>query len=310
MAWLAVTLIVPEAALAHCESVLEDLSAAAITTLPLDEATAPVLEPAPGATPKWSHNRVQALFPVATDVGHLRKVLTAQLAPPQRQSLTVDFLEDQNWLESWRQHSVQACFGERLWLLPKDGPEPAEMRNAALTQQVLRLDPGLAFGSGGHPTTQLCLEWLARADLTGLRVLDYGCGSGVLAVAACLLGAAHVDAVDIDPQALTATRSNADFNQVPAAQLQTFLPDQLPTTETYDVVVANILANPLISLAPTLLKHLLPGGHLVLAGLLDTQQQQVAAAYPTLALAAQAQQEWVRLAGRLADQGTDEVQCV
>lgn len=297
MAWLAVTLVVPEAALADCEVVLEALSAAAITTLPLDEETAPVLEPAPGATPKWSHNRVQALFPMTTDVAHLRKVLTEQLAPAQRQSLTVDFLEDQNWLESWRQHAVQACFGERLWLLPKDAPLPSEIQQATSEQYVLRLDPGLAFGSGGHPTTQLCLEWLAQADLTGLRVLDFGCGSGVLAVAAHLLGAAHVDAVDIDPQALTATRSNADFNAVPAAQLQTFLPEQFPAGQTYDLVVANILANPLVSLAPTLLERLAPAGHLVLSGLLETQQETVAAAYPSLSLVGVAQQEWVRLAG-------------
>lgn len=297
MAWLAVTLVVPEAALADCEVVLEALSAAAITTLPLDEETAPVLEPAPGATPKWSHNRVQALFPMTTDVAHLRKVLTEQLAPAQRQSLTVDFLEDQNWLESWRQHAVQACFGERLWLMPKDAPLPSEIQQATSEQYVLRLDPGLAFGSGGHPTTQLCLEWLAQADLTGLRVLDFGCGSGVLAVAAHLLGAAHVDAVDIDPQALTATRSNADFNAVPAAQLQTFLPEQFPAGQTYDLVVANILANPLVSLAPTLLERLAPAGHLVLSGLLETQQETVAAAYPSLSLVGVAQQEWVRLAG-------------
>lgn len=297
MAWLAVTLVVPEAALADCEAVLEALSAAAITTLPLDEDTAPVLEPAPGATPKWSHNRVQALFPMTTDVAHLRKVLTEQLAPEQRGSLTVDFLEDQNWLESWRQHAVQACFGERLWLLPKDAPLPSDIQQATSEQQVLRLDPGLAFGSGGHPTTQLCLEWLAQADLTGLRVLDFGCGSGVLAVAAHLLGAAHVDAVDIDPQALTATRSNADFNAVPTAQLQTFLPEAFPAGQTYDLVVANILANPLVSLAPTLLERLAPGGHLVLSGLLETQQEMVAAAYPSLSLVGVAQQEWVRLAG-------------
>lgn len=297
MAWLAVTLVVSEAALADCEAVLEDLSAAAITTLPLNEQTAPVLEPAPGATPKWSHNRVQALFPMATDVAHLRKVLTEQLAPEQRRSLSVEFLEDQNWLESWRQHAVQACFGERLWLVPKDAPLPAPLLQAKAEQQVLRLDPGLAFGSGGHPTTQLCLEWLAKADLGGLRVLDFGCGSGVLAVAAHLLGAARVDAVDIDPQALTATRSNADFNEVPAAQLQTFLPEQLPAGQTYDLVVANILANPLVSLAPTLFERLAPGGQLVLSGLLEHQQEMVAAAYPDLALVGQAQQEWVRLSG-------------
>jgi ribosomal protein L11 methyltransferase len=293
MAWLAVTLVVPEAALAYCEAVLEGLAASAITTLPLDEQTQPVLEPAPGATPKWSHNRVQALFPVATDVAHLRAVLTQQLAPEQRRSLTVDFLEDQNWLESWRQHAVQACFGERLWLLPKDAAVP----KAAAGHLVLRMDPGLAFGSGGHPTTQLCLQWLAQADLTGKRVLDFGCGSGVLAVAAHLLGAAQVDAVDIDPQALTATRNNADFNEVPAAQLQTFLPEQLPPAQTYDVVVANILANPLVNLAPTLLERLAPNGQLVLAGLLESQQQGVAAAYPDLNLTAMADQEWVRLAG-------------
>ena len=293
MAWLAVTMIVPEAALADCEAILDALAASAITTLPLDEDTAPVLEPAPGATPKWTHNRVQALFPIATDVAHLRDVLTQQLPPEQRRSLTVEFLEDKNWLESWRAHAVQACFGERLWLLPKDADAP----DIAAGQQVLRLDPGLAFGSGGHPTTQLCLHWLAQTDLAGLKVLDFGCGSGVLGVAAHLLGAGQVDAVDIDPQALIATRSNADYNQVPAQRLQTFLPEQLPPDRTYDLVVANILANPLIELAPELLKRLRPEGRLVLAGLLDSQQAQVAAAYPGCRFAATADQEWVRLAG-------------
>lgn len=294
MAWLAVTMVVPEAALADCEAILEGLAASAITTLPLDEDTAPVLEPAPGATPKWTHNRVQALFPVATDVGHLREVLTQQLAPEQRRSLNVDFLEDQNWLESWRQHAVQACFSERLWLLPKDVPSPAA---AQPEHKILRLDPGLAFGSGGHPTTRLCLQWLAQTDLAGLRVLDFGCGSGVLGVAAHLLGATTVDAVDIDPQALIATRSNADYNKVPPDQLRTYLPEQLPAAQTYDVVVANILANPLIQLAPTLLQRLAPNGRLVLAGLLDTQQSEVTAAYPGCEFSARSDEEWVRLAG-------------
>jgi len=299
MAWLAVTLVVPPGLLAQCDALFEDLQAAAVTTLPLDEQTPPVLEPAPGATPTWSQNRLQALFPLSADVTQLRAGLAEALPEPVLASLTVDFLEDQNWLNSWRQHATQACFGERLWLLPKDAPMPAA---ATADQVVLRLDPGMAFGSGGHPTTQLCLHWLAQQDLRGKRVLDYGCGSGVLAIAAALLGARQVDAVDIDPQALTATRNNAQYNQISEPVVQTWLPQQLQP-QGYDIVVANILANPLVSLAGVLSDALLPGGNMVLAGLLEEQQTAVANAYPQLRFTAVAQEQWVRLAGvKQADQ--------
>jgi len=162
-------------------------------------------------------------------------------------------------------------FGRRLWICP--GGQPAPDPDAA----VLQLDPGLAFGTGTHPTTALCLEWLDAADLAGRQVLDYGCGSGVLALAALRLGAATACAVDIDPQALLATRENAVRNGLQSRL--TVLPASALDGGERDVVLANILAGPLVDLAPTLARHARPGGRIVLAGMLDDQAEGVADAY-------------------------------
>ena len=180
-------------------------------------------------------------------------------------------------------------FGKRLWVCPA-GMEAAQSAPDAV---VLRLDPGLAFGTGTHPTTAMCLEWLDGQSLHGKRVLDYGCGSGILAIAAALLGAGQVAATDIDPQALTATADNAARNGV---TVSTHAVESVPD-ERYDIVLANILAGPLCALAPALLERLAPGGQLVLAGLLNAQVDAVIAAYaPQVQLLRGAQRnEWVRL---------------
>ncbi len=267
---------------------LERLDASAVTLLPSpsDGATDPVLEPDPGATPMWSSVQLQALFTLDTDVGWLRTEL-AGLPSVIARSIGVDFLEDEDWLQRWRQHAVEACFASRLWLLPKDAEPPAN------AEHVLYLDPGLAFGSGGHATTRLCLQWLAQAQLDNARVLDYGCGSGVLGLAALSLGAATVDAVDHDPQALTATQDNGQHNGQHEAQLKTWLPGDLPDSGRYDVVLANILANPLMQLAAKLSTFVSPGGFLVLAGMLRDQVAAVAAAYPDLKFDVVQEGDWV-----------------
>jgi ribosomal protein L11 methyltransferase len=197
-------------------------------------------------------------------------------------------------VDAWRSSAVAQCFGGRLWVLPRDS-EPRE-------GIVLRLDPGLAFGTGGHPTTRLCLEWLASHDLSGQRLVDYGCGSGILGIAAALLGAAEVLAVDHDSQALLATQENARANAVDPGRLRAVGPDEVPEHGDYDVLVANILANPLLELASRFTDLIRPGGMIVLSGLLAGQASGVVAGYPAFRFAdPQADGDWVLLSGRKRD---------
>jgi ribosomal protein L11 methyltransferase len=215
----------------------------------------------------------------------------------------VEIVDDADWHERWRVHAVRQLFGGRLWVLPRDEPVP-DSPGVPAQGPVLRLDPGLAFGSGAHPTTRLCLQGLAALELAGLRVLDFGCGSGILALAACLLGAREVVAIDHDPQALAATRDNAAFNGIDAGRLLVGDLDALGAQgwdrEPFDVIVANILANPLVDLAPRLTTLLRPGGTLMLSGLLAGQEAPIRAAYPRVEFAAAvADQEWIRLDGRV-----------
>jgi ribosomal protein L11 methyltransferase len=253
-----------------------------------------LLEPLPGQQPLWRRVRLQALLEPTADLAALRNALAAAGA----RLVDVDFLGDDDWQERWRAYAVKARFGDRLWLLPKD--EPFDLPVGAV---ALRLDPGLAFGSGSHPTTRLCLSGLAEQALDGLRVLDFGCGSGVLALAACLLGAHEVVAVDHDAQALLATRENAAYNSIGSDRLQVLgLDDFLVGADArapFDLVVANILANPLVELAPVLTAGLAPGGLLMLSGLLADQEPMIRAAYPEIAFGPPAREaEWIRLDGR------------
>lgn len=243
------------------EATLDELGALAVTFE--DAADEALLEPAPGEQPLWTQSGVRALFDAAADLDAVAGALWARLDVPAP-DWQVARIEDRQWETAWREDFRPMQFGARLWVCPSGQTVP----NADAV--VIRLDPGLAFGTGTHPTTALCLEWLERRELAGATVIDYGCGSGILAIAAARLGAAHVYAVDYDPQALIATRDNAAANGV-GAQISALLPDALPPLQA-DVLVANILARPLLALAEEFAAHVCEGGALALAGILATQR--------------------------------------
>jgi len=254
------------------EDALFELGAVAVTLL--DAADDPVLEPAPGQTPLWPTVKVRALFAASADRDHLAAALRdSGLGDPSPANF--ESIADRAWEREWLKDFHPMRFGRRLWVCPGGLPagDPQAVR--------VELDPGLAFGTGAHPTTAMCLEWLDEladgGELAHARVIDYGCGSGILGVAALKLGAERVVAMDIDPQALLATRENAARNG---------MVDRVQTTAEpeggglgADVLVANILAGPLVELAPTLARLVRPGGQLALSGLLLDQVDVVAAAY-------------------------------
>ncbi len=234
-----------------------------------DAAHDPVLEPAPGATPLWPHVCLSALFTGDQEPGRVLALLAAFLdapLPPYRFEHVTDRLWEREWLQDFR----PMRFGARLWVSPH-GAQPPDP-----DATVVWLDPGLAFGTGTHPSTALCLEWLDSAALNGLEVIDYGCGSGILSIAAARLGARSVTAVDLDPQALIATRDNAARNGI-ADRIATQTPED-PLGQA-DVLVANILSGPLIELAPRFATLVRPGGRIALAGLLASQAQTVTLAH-------------------------------
>jgi ribosomal protein L11 methyltransferase len=244
------------------------LTLAGAETLSLrDAADAPVYEPEPNATPLWPKVVVEALFGDDVDVEHLRSVVATAFSG----EATLDVLEESVWTASLAQNIKPRPVGTRLWLASADDASVPDDR------LVLRLHMGLAFGTGEHPTTALCLDWLERHVSSGMTVLDYGCGSGVLGLAALTLGAGFVYAVDNDSQALLATKRNAALNGL-THRLFVGAPETLPSV-TVDVLAANILAGPLIGLAPTFSERLAPGGMLVLSGILERQASNVVTAY-------------------------------
>jgi len=260
-----------------------------------DAADTPILEPLPGTTPLWPSVRLTALYEAGTDAQAVIGELRDALADPQL-PVTVRVLEDRVWEREWLKDFHPRRHGRRLWICP--GGQPPPVTEADEPAVIVWLDPGLAFGTGTHPTTALCLAWLDETALSGARVLDVGSGSGILSVAALALGAGHAVAIDIDPQALLASRENAERNGV-AGRLSV-RPADAPWGGDYDVVVANILAEPLLALAGAIAGATRPGGRLVLSGLLATQAATVAARYaawfdiePARILG-----DWAALAGR------------
>ncbi|AOV16158.1 ribosomal protein L11 methyltransferase [Acidihalobacter aeolianus] len=292
MPWQNLTLTTPADRAGEIEQRLEQAGALSVTLG--DAGDNPVLEPGPGETPLWPEITLTALFPAVTPLEALGMALCAEFA--LQQPARIAKVEDQDWTRTWMGDFQPMRFGERLWVCPSwcDPPDPLAVN--------LCLDPGLAFGTGTHPTTALCLQWLDRHAQAGTRVLDYGCGSGVLAIAALKLGAREAWGVDIDPQALTATRDNAARNDIDDNVLHTSLPEVLGDWQA-DLVVANILSGPLIALADTLIAHIKPGGQLLLSGILDTQAEATGAAYAERIdwSIPETLEGWVRLSGRLRD---------
>ena len=278
------------------ETALEDVGALAVTLLDADADTSneqAILEPGVGETPLWSLIVLAALFEADIDRSGLLHVLGELLPDLEPAQITFRDVADQDWTRVWMDQFKPMQFGKRLWIYPWNIEPPHE--SDAVT---VRLDPGLAFGTGTHPTTALCLEWLDQADLAGKSVLDYGCGSGVLAIAAALLGASDVVAIDNDPQAILASRDNAERNGV-AGSISLFLPDADPGA-TADVLVANILAGPLHSLAPVFAARLKSGGALALSGILVGQRDELLERYSEWfeELSATVCEDWVRIDGR------------
>lgn len=235
-----------------------------------DAGDQPLFEPKPGETPLWQRTKVVGLFEADADEALARAAIERALGAGLL-GWEGSELQDQAWERAWLEHFRPMAFGRRLWVCPSgfEPPEPGAVN--------VWLDPGLAFGTGTHPTTALCLEWLDGLALEGQTVVDYGCGSGILAVAALKLGAARAIGTDIDPQALTASAENARKNGV-ESQLELYYPQGLPQLQA-DVVLANILAGPLVELADGILGLLRPGGKLALSGLLADQAERVRAAY-------------------------------
>jgi ribosomal protein L11 methyltransferase len=285
------------------ERALEDVGALAVTLIDA-HADAPdeqaIFEPGVGEQPLWNEMVLTALFEAGTPRAALLQALAATDDGLDWSRAEFRDVEDQDWERAWMDQYEPLAFGARTWIVPwnHDLPEGADASDAA----VERLDPGLAFGSGTHPTTALCLEWLdslaGDGVLRAAHVLDFGCGSGILALAALKLGAAGAVGVDNDPQAITATLDNAQRNGVDD-RLQVFLPQDEPAA-TYPVVVANILASALIDLRDVIAARCARGAHLAVSGILATQADEVVAAYADVldAIEVRQQGDWVRVAGR------------
>ncbi|TAN46648.1 MAG: 50S ribosomal protein L11 methyltransferase [Methylococcaceae bacterium] len=272
MAWRQISVCTDAAS---AEALSDWFSAQGALSVTLEDAAdQPLYEPKPGETPLWQQTRVVALFEADVDISLLNRKLTAAFGLERAWQWNVATIEDQAWERAWLEHFKPMRFGRRLWVCPSSLTLPDEAAGGV----CITLDPGLAFGTGTHPTTALCLAWLDGLDLHGKSVLDYGCGSGILAVGALLLGSAETIGVDIDPQALLASKDNAGKNAV-ADRLTCCYPEQLPAAWQADVVLANILANPLVELAPKLAGHCKPGGVIALSGLLSEQVEQVSQAY-------------------------------
>lgn len=288
MPWLELSIRCSRRDWPRIEEALEELGALSVTLL--DAHDEPILEPGPGETPLWRELTANALFDGGADRRGIGLVL--QDLVPWLEPARLEFREvaDADWTRAWMDQYQPMRFGRRLWIYPSTIEPPPDADTV-----VVRLDPGLAFGTGSHPTTRLCLEWLCANARPGRSLLDYGCGSGILGIAGARLGAAPVVGVDIDPRALEAADANARNNGV-VIDLRR---PRDPLTETFDLVVANILTNPLCLLAPLLAGRLATRGRLALSGILATQADQVIEAYaPYLPLRVGATFDgWVRLEG-------------
>lgn len=248
---------------------LSEAGASAVTMQ--DAADQPLFEPPPGATPLWSQTWIIGLFEADANMDAIIQQLKSAWGEKEFPAWQLNPLEDKDWVKAWMDNFKPMQFGEQLWIIP-GGYEPP-----APDAINIHLDPGLAFGTGTHPTTAMCLTWLDDHPTKNKTVIDFGCGSGILAIAAALLGANKVWATDIDPQALLATHNNAEKNHV-ADKIDTLLPKDMPEIQA-DVVLANILAGPLTELAPLFARLITADGQIVLSGIIESQQQSIISAY-------------------------------
>ena len=293
MAWSEVSISVSREAAEAAEHALEELGALAITLQ--DDEDNPVLEPGPGATPLWPTVHVRGLFEADVRRPFIVDGLQSVLGATRPGNIRWRKVGDQDWERAWMDRFQPMRFGRNLWIVPTGMEIPHDPENTEIC-----LDPGLAFGTGTHPTTALCLDWLDGQDVSGAHVVDYGCGSGILGIAAALKGAIRIDGVDNDPQALEATRENAHRNGV-SDRVNVFLPEEYSATGA-DLVMANILAGPLVELSQALLNILRPGGKLVLSGILEEQAAQLVETYRESMneLKVTERDGWVRLDGEKA----------
>lgn len=298
MAWHQLSVVTDEFTAPHVSDFFSELGAVSVTYS--DAEDQPVYEPAIDQTQIWHHTRVTALFELDADPDVVKVLVDNAFVGKPLQAWQRELLQDQAWERAWMAHFKPMQFADRLWVCPS-GQEVKTPESVCMT-----LDPGLAFGTGTHPTTALCLEWLASNTVENRLVIDYGCGSGILAVAALLLGAQHAVGVDIDPQAITASQYNAEKNGV-AAGLSLYLAQDFVPVQV-EVVVANILANPLIALSATLVGMVKPAGCLVLSGILNEQAASVVEAYTSLGmmpLHVARQDDWCRIDLRKPDAGSE-----
>ena len=292
MPWIQIKLNATKENAEMISDMLMDETGALSVTF-LDAKDTPIFEPLPGETRLWGDIDILALYDAEADTQLITSQIKASGMLADGFAHKVEQLEDKDWEREWMDNFHPMKFGERLWICPswRDVPDPDAVN--------VMLDPGLAFGTGTHPTTALCLEWLEGIDLAGKTVIDFGCGSGILAIAAIKLGAAKVIGIDIDPQALVASKDNAERNGV-VDQLNVYLPQDQPEGIIADVLIANILAAPLRELSPIIKGLVKPNGLLAMSGVLDTQAEDVANYYrdefhidPI-----KAQTEWCRISGR------------
>jgi len=292
MPWKRLSLVVTDTQAEPLSDLMSEFGAVSVSVEPdQDAGSLPIFEPGPGETPLWKVARVTGLFDPDCDLAPFIAAAQSGLALPGNPDWQTDTLADQAWERVWMDDFQPLKMGERLWICPSWLPAPDPDAVNVL------MDPGLAFGSGTHPTTAMCLQWLDAHIRGGEQLIDFGCGSGILAIAALKLGAASALGIDNDPQAITATRENAERNGV-EAKLNTVLAVDAAPAAT-GLLVANILAAPLIELAPQLSALVRPGGRIVLSGILDSQADEVAARYaPGFDLDPIAHDhEWVRISG-------------
>lgn len=290
MAWHQISIISDKNTAPLVSDFFSDLGSVSVTYM--DAEDQPVYEPTPGETKIWNLTKVIALFELDADPELIKTLLFSQFKDFTLDNWFQEILQDQAWERTWMEHYQPMKFADSLWVCPT-GQEQSEKGTVCMT-----LDPGLAFGTGTHPTTALCLEWLANQNISDKVVIDYGCGSGILAVAALLLGAKQAHAIDIDPQAITATQANAEKNNV-ANKIKYYLPEQFSVFQA-DIVIANILAIPLCELSAHISQLVKAGGQLVLSGILNEQATSVMNAYKEHNINIEpptSQQDWCRLVG-------------